>query len=93
MAYSDALPPNIIWKEDLTELTYKSTRVNLSQLRKGLHSINDQVHHLLTRLSGGQLLPCTIPTDLDDDLTKDEAGHSFLHHPSLTHHHLSIVRQ
>lgn len=91
IAYSDALPPNIIWKEDLTELTYKSTCVNLTQLRNGLHRINDEVHHLLTKLSGGKLLPCQIPMDLDDDLTKDEAGHSFLNHASLTHQHLSIV--
>jgi hypothetical protein len=91
IAYSDALPPNIVWKEDMTELTYKSTRVNLSQLRIGLHGINDEVHHLLIKLSGGQLLPCKIPTDLDDDLTKNEAGHSFLNHPSLIHQHLSIV--
>ncbi|KAH8976357.1 hypothetical protein EDB86DRAFT_2781103, partial [Lactarius hatsudake] len=91
IAYSDALPPNIIWKEDLTELTYKSTRININQLRKGLHTINDEVHQLLVKLSGGTLLPCKIPTDLDDDLTKDEAGHSFLNHPSLSHQHLSIV--
>ncbi|KAH9025421.1 hypothetical protein EDB84DRAFT_1241668, partial [Lactarius hengduanensis] len=91
IAYSDALPPNIIWKEDLTELTYKSTRININQLRKGLHTINDEVHQLLVKLSGGILLPCKIPTDLDDDLTKDEAGHSFLNHPSLSHQHLSIV--
>jgi hypothetical protein len=91
IAYSDPLPPNIIWKEDMTELTYKSTRVNLTQLRKGLHDINKEVLHLLTKLSGGQLLPCIIPTDLDDDLTKDEAGHSFLNHPSISHHQLSIV--
>jgi hypothetical protein len=75
----------------MTELTYKSTRVNLAQLRKGLHGISDEVIRLLTKLSGGQLLPCTIPTDLDDDLTKDEAGHSFLNHPSISQHHLSIV--
>jgi hypothetical protein len=93
IAYSDPLPPNIIWKEDMTELTYKSTRVNLTQLRKGLHTINDKILHLLTKLSGGQLLPCIIPTNLDDDLTKDEAGHSFLNHPSLSHQQCSIVEQ
>lgn len=75
----------------MTELTYKSTRVNLSQLRKGLHDISKEVLRLLTKLSGGQLLSCKIPTDLDDDLTKDDAGHSFLNHPSISHHQLAIV--
>ena len=75
----------------MTELTYKSTRVNLAHLRKGLHNISKEVLRLLTKLSGGQLLPCTIPTDLDDDLTRDEAGHSFLNHPSISHHQLAIV--
>lgn len=93
IAYSDPLPPNIIWNENMTELTYKSTRVNIAQLRKGLHTINDKVLHLLTKLSGGQLLPCIIPTNLDDDLTKDEAGHSFLNHPSISHQQCSIVEQ
>ena len=91
IAYTDPLPPNIVWKEDMTELTYKSTRINLSQLRKGLHEINNEVSQLLTKLSGGNMLSCTIPTDLDDDLTENELGHSFLNHPSLTHHQLSIV--
>lgn len=75
----------------MTELTYKSTRVNLAHLRKGFHDISNEVHRLLAKLSGGQLLPCNIPTDLDDDLTKNEAGHSFLNHPSISHHHLSLV--
>ena len=91
MALKEPKHPDLIWREDKTGLKYCDTIVNLKSLRSGLHCLNDKVAQLLTNISGGTLLPCSPPENFQDSMSKEDVGHTFLNHPSLTQHHLQIV--
>lgn len=92
IAYNEPKQPDLIWKKDMTGLSYYDTVVDLKPLRSGLHKINDKLAKLLVNISGGELLPCNIPENFQDPMSKEDIGYSFLNHSSFTQHHLQIVK-
>lgn len=91
IVFEEPKQPDLIWKEDMTGLSYCDIIVELKSLRSGLHGINDRVAQLLANISGGTLLPCSLPENFQDPMSKGDIGHTFLNHPSLTQYHLQIV--
>ena len=92
IAYNDPKLPDLKWMEDMTGLSYLGKVITLDKLRSGLHKLNDKVAQLLADLSGGELLPCEIPDQLNDAMSKDDINYSFLNHHSFTNLHLGIVQ-
>ena len=47
---------------------------------------------LLVNISGGKLMPCDIPENFHNSMSKEYIGYTFFNHPSFTQHHLQIVK-
>lgn len=84
LVHSQIKPPNIWWGPDCTALTCEGHHLSMDDLRTGVQALIRHCWVLYDRITLGRRFATKLPEIIQDDLTMEERGYSFLFHGPYT---------